>query len=135
MLQLFLKKYARIIKFLLVGASGVIVNLGLLYILKEFLKIHYLVAGLIAIECSIINNFILNSIWTWKDRFIPSLKVYLYRLIKFNISTGLSILLINFCFLWLLTEYFNVYYLISQSIGILMGTILNFLLYHYWVFK
>lgn len=135
MYQLFYKKYTRIIKFLSVGLSGVIVNLGSLYILKEFLKLNYLVAGVIAIELSIINNFILNSFWTWKDRLIPSLKIFLLRFIKFNISTGLSIMIINSGLLWILTEYFGIYYIISQSIGIIAGTIINFLLYHFWVFK
>jgi len=130
-----INKYYRVIKFILVGASGVIVNLGLLYFLKEFLKINYLVAGLVAIEISIINNFVLNSLWTWKDKFTTSLKIILFRFLKFNFSTGFSILVINFLFLWVLTEYFHFYYILSQSIGIIMGSIINFLLYHYWVFK
>jgi len=128
-------KNQRIIKFLIVGTSGLIVNIGSLYILKEFCKLHYLLAGFIAIELSIINNFLLNSFWTWKDRMVASLKIFLFRLIKFNISTGLTTLFINLFVLWVLTEFLHIYYLFSQLIGIILGTIINYLIYHYWVFK
>jgi len=128
-------KNQRIIKFLIVGMSGLIVNIGSLYILKEFCKLHYLLAGFMAIELSIINNFLLNSFWTWKDRKVVSLKIFLFRLIKFNISTGLTTLFINLFVLWVLTEFLHIYYLFSQLIGIILGTIINYLIYYYWVFK
>ncbi len=59
---------ARLIKFSVVGASGVAVNMGLLYALTRFMGIHYILSSILAIEVSILTNFILNDIWTWRDR-------------------------------------------------------------------
>jgi len=57
----------RFAKFCIVGLTGVIINLGILYILKESFGFLYF-ASIIAIELSIISNFILNDIWTFNDK-------------------------------------------------------------------
>lgn len=75
----------RFLKFSLVGLSGVFVNLGLLWFLTEVVGIYYVVSNIIAVEVSIISNFILNDLWTWRDRRDPGLLNFLKRLAAFNI--------------------------------------------------
>ena len=58
----------RLIKFAIVGTSGVVVNLGLLYILVEWFGLYYMLAAVISIGSSVLSNFILNDKWTWRDR-------------------------------------------------------------------
>ena len=58
----------RFLRFGLVGASGVVVNMAALIFLTEKLKINYAVSSLAAIELSILSNFALNNAWTWADR-------------------------------------------------------------------
>ena len=48
---------AQTIKYFLVGGIGVAINLGLLYILTDFLGIWYILSQGIAIAVSITNNF------------------------------------------------------------------------------
>lgn len=59
---------SRFIKFCVVGASGVFVNLGLLAILADWLDLHVNLASALAIEASINSNFIINELWTFRDR-------------------------------------------------------------------
>jgi len=58
----------RMVKFALVGLSGVGVNIGILYWLTESAGLFYLASATIAIEVSIISNFSLNNYFTFADR-------------------------------------------------------------------
>ena len=69
------------IKFGIVGAIGIVVNEGLL-ILFQSMGVYLLYAGAVAIEISILSNFILNDLWTFRDRRSGSAAV---RLVKFNV--------------------------------------------------
>ncbi|MBA3825119.1 MAG: glycosyltransferase [Ktedonobacterales bacterium] len=57
---------ARFWKFALVGASGVVVNLAL-FALFQHLQARPWVAIAAATEVSILSNFALNVVWTWRD--------------------------------------------------------------------
>ncbi|UCF65392.1 MAG: GtrA family protein [bacterium] len=122
----------RILKFGLVGMTGVGVNMGMLYILTEYLHIIYIISSLIAIEISILSNFFLNDLWTWGDRVKKS---FWERFIQYHISVGLTAILANWLILLLLTEFFGIYYLISNLIGIAVGTLSNYILNDLWTFK
>ena len=58
---------AQTIKYFLVGGIGVGVNLGLLYVLTDFLGIWYILSQGIAVAISITNNFFLHRYWTFKN--------------------------------------------------------------------
>jgi dolichol-phosphate mannosyltransferase len=122
----------RLLKFGVVGISGVGVNMGMLYFLTEYVHIPYLISSIIAIEISIISNFLLNDIWTWKDRVK---KKYIYRLIQYHISVGITAVFVNWLLLLILTELFGLYYLLSNLIGIATGTFANYIINDVWTFK
>ena len=123
--------HVRVVKFAVVGLSGVLVNMTVLFFFTEILRITYWVSGIIAIEISIIGNFILNDLWTWGDR---AKKRFLQRFTQYHISVGLTAILFNWLLLIILTEVFNVYYLLSNLIGIIVGTVSNYILNDIWTF-
>jgi putative flippase GtrA len=122
----------RILKFSIVGVSGILVNMGILFILTEYFHILYLISSIIAIEISIISNFLLNDLWTWRDR---TKKKFIYRFLQYHISVGITAVLVNWGILLILTELFNVYYLISNLIGIGVGTLSNYIINDLWTFR
>jgi putative flippase GtrA len=61
----------RVARFALVGLSGVIVNLAALHLFAGVLGIHEVVASALAIETSIVTNFLLNDAFTFRDRRAP----------------------------------------------------------------
>lgn len=124
------KRYGKFIRFCIVGGSGVIVNIGLLYLLTEFGGLYYLLSSAIAIETSIITNFILNNYWTWKRKS----KGFFFRLAKFNL-VSLMALVINMAILFALTEVVGIWYLVSNLIGIVVATIINFIVNDKWTFR
>jgi putative flippase GtrA len=58
---------SRFIRFCAVGFTGVVVNLGCLFILHR-MGVHVNIASIAAIEASILSNFLLNHFWTFQDR-------------------------------------------------------------------
>lgn len=123
----------RLIKFGIVGTSGVAVNVGGLYLFTEFAKIPYFVASIIAIELSILSNFTVNLLWTWRDR---SQEGTLWtKIARYHIGAGATAFLGNYLILIALTEFFGVHYMISNLIGIAVGTFSNYLINDLWTFK
>ena len=124
----------RLLKFTIVGVSGVLVNEGLLFILTELLSIHYLLSALLSTECSILSNFTLNDLWTFKNRRDRGIKRFFKRAIKSNLGFGTGVL-INLFVLFALTENAKVHYLISNLLGIIAAFIWNFLISIRWIWK
>ncbi|MEW6141699.1 MAG: GtrA family protein [Chloroflexota bacterium] len=124
----------RFLKFCLVGASGVVVNEGLLWLLKQFAGLPLPLASVISIETSIISNFILNDYFTFRDRRGRGARSFLARLGKFNV-VSLAGLGINMGFLLVLTYLLGVHYLISNLVGIALALIWNYLVNLRWTWK
>jgi dolichol-phosphate mannosyltransferase len=123
----------RLIKFGIVGASGVGVNVGCLYLFAEFGRIPYFIASVIAIELSIISNFTANLLWTWRDRSHET--TLLTKIVRYHIGAGATAFLGNYLILIALTELFGLHYMISNLIGIAVGTFSNYLINDLWTFK
>jgi putative flippase GtrA len=55
-------------KFNLVGAGGVFVQFGVLFLLKSGLHFNYLAATVLAVEAAVVHNFFWHERFTWADR-------------------------------------------------------------------
>lgn len=121
----------RLIKFGAVGASGVGVNLALLYLFTDIAGLHYIASTFIAIEASIITNFYLNNRWTFGDRRGTRL---LSRLVKFNAVSGVGVGL-NIGLMALLVEVVGVYYLLAEFMAILCVFGWNYVLSNRYVWR
>lgn len=132
MVQLF--PAIRFIKFGIVGALGVVINVGLLHVLTVYFKVDYKIGSIFAIEFAIINNFLWNFFWTWKDRKTESSNGLMVRFVRFHVSSGFTALFVNWGLLVLLTEALHLHYQLSNLIGIFFGALINFVLGHFWVF-
>jgi dolichol-phosphate mannosyltransferase len=121
----------RFVRFFVVGASGVVVNEGILILLTK-MGFHYAVSSLFAIELSILNNFALNNAWTWSDRRAGT---FGGRLVKYHLVAGFTSFCVNWTLLIFLTRFFGIDYKISNLIGIAAGMVLNFALNHKWTFR
>ena len=73
---------SRLLKFVTVGGLGTLVNEGVFILAAHDMPIFFSLA--LAIELSIIFNFILNDVWTFRDRRAGS---FIKRLVKFHASS------------------------------------------------
>jgi dolichol-phosphate mannosyltransferase len=121
------KEWEKFAKFGVVGISGIFVNMIFLYYLTDHLGIFYLISSLIAIEVSILNNFVWNDTWTFYGSENLKLDRWPRRMVLFHIIS-IGGLIINIGILYLLTGMVGVYYLHSNLAGILAAFGWNFIM-------
>jgi dolichol-phosphate mannosyltransferase len=120
------------IKFCLIGASGVLVNLGIFTELLG-LGINKFIASPIAIQCSIITNFLGNNYWTFRRRnLVGALHA---RGLQFNVVSILSLAISYLTFVILSDAFPRVAPQVHQLIGIVPATLVNYFLNSYWTFR
>ena len=119
----------RPIKFGTVGLSGVFVNEGLLYLLIKN-NIPPELAVIFSIETSILSNFLLNDIWTFKERRKTS---FLGRLLRYHSAVAFGGFLNFIVFLILVWIGWNIF--LSNFIGILVGFIANYIFSEFKVWR
>lgn len=117
-------RWKTVSKFAFVGATGAVINLSLLWFLTRFGLVYYIFSAIIAIEVSIFWNFCLNSKITFNYRFLNELDILL-AIFKYHLASLLGIL-VNVSALIILTEFFKIFYLVSEIIAILLAFGLNY---------
>ena len=119
-------QWNKLIRFAFVGASGAVINLLILWILTNFGHLFYLLSALIAIEISILWNFVFNTKLTFNYKF-ENMSFFLDSAIKYHMTSFVGIL-INLSVLLSLTELLNINYIISEIIAILLAFGVNYIL-------
>ena len=118
-------------KYYLVGASGVLVNLGLLYFLTDIIGAWYVFSQAVAAGVSMTTNFTLHKFLTYRKE-IKEAKT-LERYIKFiTISLlGMGILL---GLTYVLVENFAMYYMHAAILSIAIAGSFNYFANRKWTF-
>ena len=118
-------------KYYAVGASGVLVNLGLLFYLTEYVGLWYFLSYTIAISVSITSNFLLNKIWTFRGSINSQRTLVMYA--KF-VSVSILGMAIQLGSVYLLVESMSVYYMLAALISICIAGAINFMINRRWTF-
>jgi putative flippase GtrA len=119
-------------KFNLVGAMGMVVQLAALALFNRWMAGHYLYASAVAIELTLMHNFMWHLHYTWRDRRDNSTR--LRQLVRFHLSNGLVSMLGNLALMRLLVHEVHLPLLVSNGIAILCCSIVNFCLGNNWAF-
>lgn len=140
----------RYLKFGMVGASGTVVNIVVLYLGHEYLfqafegpqgKPYASLA--LAIAVATVNNFTWNRLWTWADRVqaqraaaVVSDEVRTPRLgtqlLKYALASWFGIALQYALTLWLAHL---MHYMLANVIAIVIASVSNFLANDRWTFR
>ncbi len=129
------ESFERIVRFGIVGASGVVVNQGLLMVLHGHSGWPLPLASAVAIEVSILTNFALNSRWTWNVDLGGSFRRWMWKALQYHAATVLSAFAGNGTVLLALVYLFDVDYRLANLLGIVVGSALNFAAGEFWVFR
>lgn len=122
--------WIRWLKFNLVGAIGICVQLGVLALLTSTLGLDYLFSTALAVEAAIVHNFFWHERFTWSDR---RTHTYAARFLKFNLTTGLFSLAGNVIFTKVLVDA-GASYLLANCSAIVLCSVINFVLNDFVVF-
>jgi dolichol-phosphate mannosyltransferase len=124
--------HADFIRYSIVGFSGVAINLGGYWFLTRHLGMSVETAPLLSIEASLISNFILNHIWTFKDR--PSQTAVMMRFLRFHSVAGIAGLA-NYILFYVAYKYFMFNDLAANLLGIISASLINYLINSNWTWK
>jgi dolichol-phosphate mannosyltransferase len=120
------REWKRVFKFGIVGISGIVVNVGMLRLLLTAGISDY-IALFFAIVISILNNFIWNDIWTFKDSARREETSVWQRLrLFYTVAAGGAV--INYGVALLLSGITGISIEITNLIGIFIGFVWNFLM-------
>jgi putative flippase GtrA len=142
----------RFIKFALVGASGVFVNLAVVFLFDRMLLTTLAdgprssSAAVAGIFVSIFTNFLINDRWTWADRAESSRSPFWIRCRDFYVTSA-GAAGIQFAVFWLTnrsgimrfeifgfhTDPFAV--TLAALAGIAVATPINYFVNHFWTFR
>jgi len=117
----------KFLRFGIVGFSGVFVNMGVLYVLRNSLNLELTRSLIVAAEFAIISNFFWNDLWTFGDisKRQPGNSQRFKRLFKFN-TVCLMGLILNVLLVNLMFNVFGMNEYLANLIAILTVTLWNF---------
>jgi dolichol-phosphate mannosyltransferase len=109
-----------------VGGIGVLVQLCVLAALVRVAGLHYLAATAVAIEVTLLHNFIWHQRWTWRDRPAGSRRSVLNRLIRFQLLNGAISFGGNLAVMVALTGRLGLDPLLANAVAIILCSLINF---------
>jgi dolichol-phosphate mannosyltransferase len=121
-------------RFAIVGCSGILVNVGFLWLFTTVAGIPDLVSLIFAIELSIVNNFFWNEYWTFggmKDHRLGDVR---HRFLSFQ-AVSIGGALINWFLYLALTRMAGVYWLLADLVAIFVAFAWNYLLNRHVTWK
>lgn len=123
-----LAKY-QILKFLLIGGSSTLIDVMLLFLLKE--KAHLPAVLAVALEQILIiaYNFLLNKYWTFQSKKIPWQQLQRYFVLVLGNYLAAIFLM------YFMHQLLGFNYIIVRLITIALVAFVNFILYKHWVYK
>jgi dolichol-phosphate mannosyltransferase len=113
----------RVLTYVLVGLSGIVVCMTTTYLLTEIVGMWYILSATLGLEFSILSNFALNDIITFSDydhKRSWEIRISIYHLVS------LGGVIITLGTMALLTERFGVWYMLSGFVGVVLAFAWNF---------
>lgn len=115
--------WRRWVRFSAVGAGGILVQVAMLTLLLQGAGLHYLAATAIAVEASVLHNFVWHRRWTWSDRRGTNVAL---MLVKFNLTIGAMSIIGNLVLMMVFVAGAGMNALVANMATIAICSIVNF---------
>jgi putative flippase GtrA len=116
-------------KYFVVGAIGTVTHLTILYFCVDILLISALLGSSIGFTWVVIQSYLLNRNWTFESK--KQHRSALPRYLTVSCIGFLTNLLIMF----VAVDIYNVFYMLAQTLTIIVVPGMNFLLNKFWAFS
>lgn len=117
-------------KFVVVGFSGLFINLSIYELLARFTTLNLVWANTIGAELAVFSNYNLNNLWTFKERRANSVLGYFKKMGGFFITSNIGVWIFQNGVIWLGEKlYGRAYHLLYFVIGTGMLLVWNFTMY------
>ena len=112
----------QILKFGIVGVIATIIDFAVLYLLTEFLHVHYLISSIISFTVSVIFNYILSIKWVFEVNHKQTKKDFVIFVVLSVIGLG-----INSLIMYLLVDKLNIHYMFTKVFATGVVMVYNFI--------
>lgn len=102
----------RVLKFIVAGGTGAVVNLSILFCLTDLLHVYYLLSSVVSFIVSVGVSFVLQKYWAFRDRTENAEKTRAVTYLVMQISN----LGINTLLLYISVSIFGFWYLAAQVV-------------------
>ncbi len=116
------KLFKQLFRFGIVGFTAFLIDAGLLYVLTEFVSIHYLISSTISFIISLIYNYLLSIFWVFDVKKKQTYKEVLLFTILSVVGLG-----INQLILYIGVDLLHIYYMICKVIATIIVMVYNFI--------
>ncbi len=102
-----------------------VIDISILLLLTEIFSFYYMASAVFAVTAGFTINYIINIKWVFQNRRFQN-----NPFLEYNYMVVISIVtsLINLLFVWILTDFFIIYYVLSKLIASTFSFILKFLI-------
>lgn len=121
----------RLWRFFVVGALAAGLQTLLLWTFVEVGDVYYILAAVVAIEITILSQYVLNNAWTFSDRSNDGLRPFLGGLLRTNLVRGTAIPL-QAGLLFALVDALGVMYLGANAVAIFVSGFYRYVLDARW---
>ena len=109
-------------RYIFVGGFAAVVNIGSLYIFKEALHMHYLIANILGFVLGLITNYLLSKYFVFaKEKSINKILEFIIYAIIGVVGLGFDTM-----FMWIFTDKVGMYFMISKLLSTGIVFIWNF---------
>ena len=110
------------IRYFFVGGVAAVINIGLLFVFTEIININYVISNIIAFIFGLIVNYCLSKkiVFTNENSVNKVFEFIMYAVI------GVLGLGIDTFMLWIFTDKFKIYYMLSKIISTMITFVWNF---------
>lgn len=118
-----------LLMYVFVGGSGVFLDIGLLFLFKEYLFLSPVSAVLISQPLVLLYNFTLNKYWSFQNTAMPHWQMFRYGILvawNYSFSAGM---------MYIFEERLGFQYMLVRLASIAIMVSWNFLLYKHWVYR
>jgi len=116
-------------RYFVIGLGAVVLDVGSLYLLKQYLHLRPVVAVIINGIFLINYVFFLNKYWAFKSTGVTHKQI-----VRFFILAGVNYV-ISITWMYIFNHKLGFNYLLVRVANIALSVAWNFLLYKYWVYK
>lgn len=121
----------RLWRFCVVGALAAGLQSVLLWTFVEVGEIYYVIAAVVAIEITILSQYVVNNAWTFSDRSNDGLRPFLGGLFRTNLVRG-SAIPIQTGLLFVFVDTLGLMYLLANLVAIALSGIYRYVLDARW---
>lgn len=118
-------------RFVAVGTVTAGVQTLLLWVFVDTLALNYLLGAVMGVEITIVLTYVLNNTWTFRSVRNTGPAAFLVGLVKTNVVRG-SAIPIQLAVLFVLVEFRQLPYLLSNGVAIVLSGVYRFVLDTRW---